>query len=266
MLGQLLVFALSFALPSDAAKTTAHERIELLRAVCGNNAQAEGCRACPAGTDFAADRLEIASVFYGHFLGPRSDNAAVAFRGCESHANGLGGAFLLSHDNGTWKQVQFRPAWITAGPCKKITAHDGRDLLLCEGSDSHQGVADTYLSLLDFTSEADDNQIPIFFGLDDSGCNPVGNLPPATVITGTIETVAITPALVTVTAKLGTAVLTDAQLNTCNLSIGNGADVLLAKWVHATQRTYRFIFNGATLTPDPANPPTRAAWALPPPR
>ena len=179
---------------SDAAKTSAAERLSLLRAVCGGNANENGCSTCPAGTDFPQAKLEARGVIYGHFLGRSSEDAAVGFFGCESHVSGLGGVFLLSRHSGAWKLVSLRPATIV-DDCKKLPAPDGHDVLICFGGDGHQGVSEQYLYLLDFQHPWDPEAgINIFFMALDSVADCVSiSRPQKGLVTGKIERVSFAP-------------------------------------------------------------------------
>ena len=68
--------------------------------------------------------------------------------GCEPHVNGFSGAYLFTEEKSSWRRVWYAAAE-NASDCKKLTGSDGRDLLICEGADMHQGVGDFFLYLLD---------------------------------------------------------------------------------------------------------------------
>jgi hypothetical protein len=253
------------AMASEAAHTTAAQRLELLRPLCGDNAQDDGCVVCPPGTDFPRDKLQLTSVFYGHLRSPKSDDAAVAFRGCEAHVHMFGGTFLLTRERGEWTKADFREGWIGNGPCRKMRSGDGRDVLICADANGHPDSDDEFVSLMDFNSKSEDGSLNIFFGLDDSGCFRPSNLPPGMVVSGSIVKVSIAPPEIVIEARLGKGHLTDEQMANCNLRIGRGSELLLLNWVRPVLRTYRFRFNGAEVVPEPGNPPMNEYhWAIPP--
>ena len=248
---------------SDAATTRPGERLALLQPACGARYE-NGCHSCPPGTEFPNDQLNLKGVVYGHFLGPTSDDAAVGFFGCESHASGLGGTLLLSRQNNAWKLVSIRPATIV-NDCKKLKTHDGHDVLICFGQDGHQGVIDEYLYLLDFERPWDPQQgLDIFFMVNDSaGSCTLIDRPREGLVSGTIERVSFAQeGRIVVETRLGS--ITAAQFKAIEKDCLAGDPTPLALRLATVRRTYTFSFNGRTVTPIAGNPPMDNTEAIPP--
>jgi len=251
---------------SGVVETTPAERLALLQPACGSRATDKGCSACPAGTDFPNDHLEIRGVIYGHFLGPRSDDAAVGFFGCESHADGFGGALLLTRQNGAWKLAALRPAAIV-DDCKKIAARDGRDVLVCYGDDMHQGIADKYLFLLDFTAHPDpENALDIFFMTLDStaACTAITD-PQEALVASRIDTVAFdSSGRITVTASLGSITPDEFKPLAAECEAGDIATKSPGIKLATIPKTYTFSYAGSHVTPVQGNPPMSGNEAIAP--
>ncbi len=210
------------AIPSDAAKVSAAEAQQFLEMICPGHASATGCSVCPPETPFSAQSWNLETITFGHYLGPASEDAFVSGFGCEPHSNGMSGAYLFTKEGSSWRKVWYG-AGENASDCKKLTGSDGRDLLVCEGADMHQGVGDWFLYLLDAgqdPSKREDNTLDIFFGVDDSlgGCT---QLPDGAVVSGAIESVSFSPAKaphavrISVTARLGKAAIPAKILSDC---------------------------------------------------
>jgi hypothetical protein len=255
------------AIPSDAAKVPPAQAQGFLEMICPGHASATGCSVCPAGTPFSgAPSWDLQAIIFGHFLKPASEDALVSGMGCEPHTNGFNGAYLFTREGSSWRKVWYAAAE-NASDCKKLTGSDGRDLLVCEGADMHQGVGDWFLYLLDAgqdPSQRKDDTLDIFFGLDDSlgGCT---QLPDGTVVSGAIESVSFSPAKashamrITVTARLGKAAIPAKIMSDCDQSNGK-----ILPTIATVRRRYEFLFNGRKVVPDAKNPPTDRAWAVAP--
>jgi len=253
------------AIPSDAAKLPPAQAQGFLEMICPGHASATGCSVCPPETPFPAQSWDLRTITFGHFLGSGSVDALVFGTGCEPHVNGFNGAYLFTLEGSSWRKV-----WYTAGEnasdCKKLTGSDGRDLLVCEGADMHQGVGDSFLYLLDAgqdPSKREDNTLDIFFGLDDSlgGCT---QLPDGTVLSGAIESVSFSPTKahavrISVTARLGKAAIPTKIMSDCDQSDGKIRPIIAT-----VPRRYEFLFNGRKIVPDAKNPPTDRAWVVAP--
>ena len=114
------------------------------------------CDACPTGSDFAPRAGDPASAHegwwtltdtvLGHFSAPGADEAVLHAEGCESHADGLGGDFLLRRQQGDWHVVRYVHA-LPGSRCHALRMSSGRDALLCQTSDMHQGIIEDAVGL-----------------------------------------------------------------------------------------------------------------------
>lgn len=254
------------SIPSGAAKVPPPEAQRFLEMVCPGQASAAGCSVCPPEMSFSAQTWDLRTITFGHFLGPASEDALVSGTGCEPHSNGMSGAYLFTKERSSWRKVWYGAGW-NASDCKKLRGSGGRDLLVCEGRDMHQGVGDSFLYLLDpgqDPSKREDNTLAIFFGLDDS-LESCTQLPDGTAQSGRIESVSFSAAgapdtvRITVTARLGKAAIPARILYDCNQSDGKIRPAIVT-----VLRRYEFVFNGQTVVPDAKNPPTENAWAVAP--
>ena len=109
--------------------------------VVGEQEKRLTCTVCPPEVPNGTFWWPMSAIF-GHFITPASDDVILSTYGCESHAGGLGGSFLLAHTGGIWKRVSYTPGLMT-DPCKKVRRSDRRDSLLCEGLDGHLGEGHT---------------------------------------------------------------------------------------------------------------------------
>jgi hypothetical protein len=253
----------SAPIPSDAVHTRPSERLILLQPVCGAHANENGCSACPPGTDFPNDQLDVRGVVYGHFLGPLSDDAAVGFSGCESHASGLGGALLLSRRSGNWRLVSIRPAAIVED-CKKLGARDGHDVLVCFGQDGHQGVESSYLYLLDFALPwHPEDGLGIFLTVTDSagGFVPI-NSPQEALVSGTIDRVSLAQTgRIVAETHLGSITSAEFEAAADYCLPGESTPNPLGLRIVTVLRTYTYLFNGKSVIPSPDNPATASGYA-----
>jgi len=214
----------------------------------------------------SAQTWELRTITFGHFLGPASEDALVSGTGCEPHSNGMSGAYLFTRERSSWRKVWYG-AGENASDCKKLTGSDGRDFLVCEGQDMHQGVADSFLYLLDAGQDPgkrEDNTLDIFFGLDDS-LGSCTQLPDGTAVSGSIKSVSFSPSSephavrISVTARLGKAAIPAKILYDCNQSDGK-----IRPKIATVLRRYEFLFDGRKVVLDSKNPPTEHAWAIAP--
>ena len=257
MKSSLIVIALCAAacaqvIPSDEASTSADQKRRFLEVICPGNAW---CSVCPAETSFAGNAgWKQRAIMFGHFLATDSDDALVSAFGCEPHAYLFTGSYLLTRNGPTWRKVWYTPGQII-DDCKKLTAADGRDRLVCWADDMHQGVSGSFLYLIDpgqDPSKRDDYTLDGFFGVQDSlgGCV---KMPDGTTIAGHIDSVSFSPATaphnvrIIVMARLGKAVIPDRILDAC---------VENPPIVATVARKYQFTFDGQKIVPDPGNPST----------
>lgn len=245
---------------SDAVPVTGPRAQDVLKAICpapiaidkSNGREIAKCfKICPAGTDFAGnpEDMDAAAVTFGHFLSPESDDALVSMEGCASHASGFGGSYLLTKNAGAWNVFWYRQSILTEH-CHIVTRRDRRQELVCENSDTHQGVADRLLYLEDLTAP-DTPGANRLFGVLDTTCAP-GSDPPT--IHSFISRVEFTPAGMTVYANFGELTLTPDQIKK---SRQLGETVFKDACVHVDIPTklyeIEFLFDGVTYHVVPAS-------------
>ena len=238
-----------------------------LEAICPNNAVAKGCSVCPDETGLKGDPgWNVQTITFGHFLAANSQDMLVSGSGCEDHADGMRGAYLFTKDRSAWWKLWYVPGE-NSDDCKKLTASDGRDLLVCQASDSHQGVYDSFLYLLDAGQDPNtraDDTLDVFFGLDDS-LGSCLKLPDGTTVTGEIESISFSPASaaqalrISIAARLGKAAIPDQVLAACDQSNNTQPPTIAT-----VSLRYNFIFNGRKMVPQPGNPPTQYGFAVAP--
>jgi len=243
----------SSAIRSDAAQLPPSEAQNLIELICPGEAGASSCAVCPQGMAFSDQRWGLRSITFGHFVSAGSEDALISGFGCESHADGDSGSFLLSKD-GSWRKVRYLQG-MNAFHCKKLTGSDSRDCLVCASDDMHFGVADSFLYLLDpgrdpaTLDPLDDTTRGVsFFAVDDSlgGCV---TYPKGFVQSGSIDRVEFAAlraphqVRIIVFARLGKAMVPDGVLKrACESGIPN---LKLA----TVLRRYEFIFNGSKIAP-----------------
>jgi hypothetical protein len=254
-------------IPSDAANISPEDARPFVDAICPENAVAKGCSVCPGETGFAGNLAwNVRTITFGHFLGANSQDALVSGSGCEDHADGMRGAYLFTKDRSSWWKLWYNSRENT-DDCKKVAASDGRDLLVCHAWDSHQGVGDSFLYLLDASqdpSTGGDDTLDVFFGLDDS-LGSCLKLPDGNTVKGEIESVSFAPASsshamrITVTARLGKAVIPDEVLTACDLSNNTRPPTIAT-----VSLRYAFVLKGRKIVPEPGNPPNEYGFAVAP--
>lgn len=127
------------------------------------------CPVCPAGSDFATgdesakDPGESAApagfdsgwtyggMIFGHFTVAGAQEALLKTNGCESHANNMGGDVLLRKTGEQWSRVRYIHGGLVGDGCQRLDWEDGRDALVCDTGDMHQGIASDTAAL--FTIE-----------------------------------------------------------------------------------------------------------------
>ena len=117
------------------------------------------CPVCPQNSDFAANPAEFggwtySGILFGHFTSATADEALLNAQGCESHANNLGGDFLLRKQAGTWTPVRYLSGAVINEKCLRLPWPAGpnpsasRDALVCEHDDMHSGEQEFSVLLL----------------------------------------------------------------------------------------------------------------------
>ena len=265
-LSVLCYAAPSDLIPSDAAQISPADARPFMDAICPESAVAKGCSVCPHETGFAGEpSWNVRTITFGHFLAANSQDALVSGSGCEDQADGMRGAYLFTKDQSSWRKLWYSPRE-NADDCKKVPASGGRDLLICQASDMHQGVGDFFLYLLDpgLDPTRQPDTMDIFFGLDDSLGSCV-TLPDGSTVKGEIESVSFSPASpppatrITVTARLDKAVIPDQVLSICDQSNNTRPPTIAT-----VSMRYQFLFNGKKIVPQRTNPPTAYGFAVPP--
>jgi len=108
----------------------------------------------PAFSDITDARFHPQGVVFGHFLGPKSEDADVSGFSSEGHPSRWGGTLLLSRRDGKWVPQWYKSALITHS-CQKVTLPDGREILLCEDEDGGMGHELHYLYSVDLAHPAE---------------------------------------------------------------------------------------------------------------
>lgn len=205
---------------------------------------------------FSAQRWDLQSITFGHFVSPASDDALLSGSGCEPHSEGMSGSYLFTRNGSSWRRIRYLEG-VNAFDCKKLTGSDDRDRLVCAANDMHQGVGDSYLYLLDAGRDPatvdpldDTSRGETFFAVDDSlgGCV---TYPKGFVQSAEIERVEFVPMptkyhmRLIVFARLGKAMVPDAVFQkACEPGIP-------ALKLATALRRYEFIFNGSKIVPVP---------------
>jgi hypothetical protein len=252
-------------IPSDAAHMSPDEARSFLHMICPGDETTAGCSVCPPEMPPSAQTWELRTVTFGHFLAPKSEDALVSGFGCEPHVNLMSGSYLF-----TKQRASRRKVWYSAGEdaddCKKLPGSDGRDRLVCEGSDMHQGVADWFLYTMDpgqDPQKQENGPLEVFFDVNDT-LGSCQTLPEGAMTSSRIESVSFVPVpthhatRIIVLARLGKAVVPEDAMASCQPGSKNRLDIA------TVPRRYRFVFDGRKVTPTPGNPPTEYNVAVAP--
>jgi hypothetical protein len=251
------------SIPSDAVRVSPQEAQHFLEMICPGKASADACAVCPPEMPKSSQQWELRSMTFGQFLAPKSEDVLVAGMGCEDHAHLMSGAYLFTKQGSSWRKVRYNPGW-NADDCKKLPGSDGRDRLVCEATDGHQGFADSFLYLLDpgrDPRERENNSLDVFLDATDSLGSCVA-LPDGTVLSGKIESVTFDPAeeahavRITVATRLGKAIIPEKTMFACDQS-----DCKRKPTVTTVLRRYEFHFDGQKVVPLPGNPPVTSGVA-----
>ncbi len=222
-------------------KPSAAETHALLEATCPGKSYVKGketgCSVCP---ESQKEDWSLGAVYYGHFVNAASDNALLAVQGCEAHVNDFGGTILLARRGAEWKKLSYHPGIIIES-CHKLKSKAGRDLLVCEGGHTGQGVTDSVIYSLDFAAPPDKVMHLIFTAEDTTAaCS-------ASVQKAIIEKIAFAEnGDLSISARLGGTTLSPAQQKRCL----NDPET-----IHPVTREYRigYLFDGENFTLSPAS-------------
>jgi hypothetical protein len=147
--------------PQAQIPLTLEDETAMANLACGGHASVNekkvlGCKVCPQGADFAGDGSgwTNSGVLEGSFTAPNMDEALMRTSGCESHANNMGGDFLFRRDRGKWSLVRYAKGATANDTCLKAMWGEGRDAVICQTPDMHQGVASNAVQLMTFDEAA----------------------------------------------------------------------------------------------------------------
>jgi hypothetical protein len=253
------------SIASDAARVSQSEARGFLEAICPGHATDKRCSVCPEEMPPSAQTWDLRTITFGHFLAAGSEDALVAGLGCEPHASLMSGAYLFTKEGSSWRKVWYSSGQ-NADDCKKLAGADGRDRLICEASDMHQGFADQFLYLTDAGRDPRKpgyDPLAMFFDVTDSirscAASPEGNA-----LSGEIASVSFVPApappgvRIVVTARLGQAGIPSKIMEKCQPG-GKGAPIIAT-----VTRRYEFLFDGSKVVPGAGNPPIENTRAVAP--
>lgn len=147
--------------PQAQIPLTFDDETAMANLACGGHASVDGkktlgCNVCPPGSDFAGEGggWTGKDALSGSFTAPNRDEALMRASGCESHANNMGGDFLFRRDGGKWSLVRYAKGAPADGTCLKAMWGQGRDAVICQSADMHQGVASNAVQLMTFDETA----------------------------------------------------------------------------------------------------------------
>jgi hypothetical protein len=109
----------------------------------------------------AAPRRDVDYVYplvtetEGSFTHAGLDELAATFDGCEPHAGNYGGTVLYRNVDGQWQNIAYTSG-LHPSRCQPYRRADGRDVLICEWTDGHQGTAWTLIFVYDFAGHGEE--------------------------------------------------------------------------------------------------------------
>lgn len=159
------------AIPSDLAPELA-QQLGFLSDLCNVAMHYEksgahrihvGCRTCPPFQGAAAvsdgriavdgaDFYELELYLVGHFSAANADQRLAVFRGCEAHSGNFGGTLIAERQGDKFRALRY-VSGLRPEACAAYHLADGRDLAVCEFSDTQQSISTDTLSVLDFTAD-----------------------------------------------------------------------------------------------------------------
>lgn len=141
---------------------TFDDQIAMANLACDGHASVNekkiiACKTCPIGSDFAGENSgsdagwwSNTGVLTGSFTAPGMDEALMRAAGCDSHANNRSGDFLFRREGSKWSLVRYAKGATADETCLKSIWGDGRDAVICQTSDMHQGIASDAVQLMTF--------------------------------------------------------------------------------------------------------------------
>lgn len=181
--------------PAAQTVLTPADELTLANLACGGHAsvdakKAVSCTVCPAASDFAGAApgggWSSDGILTGSFTAPGEDEALMHASGCESHAKNMGGDFLFRRSGGKWSLVRYASGAPANGDCLKALWGNGRDAVICQVQDMHQGTASNAVQLMTFdaagpakTETADYRKVNFVIAYDSSANCGFGSSPTA---------------------------------------------------------------------------------------
>lgn len=145
---------------NQARKPDAAEAGQILKAVCGANAQVNAeqmsCSPCPDFTSLhglTTERFQLRWMLSGNFSAPGSQDLAVFFEGCEPLSDNFGGAVLLNKTGDGWKFSRYVSA-MRPSAARAVRQNNGRDLLFSVTTVIGLGLDTNALETFDFAQQA----------------------------------------------------------------------------------------------------------------
>ena len=156
---------------SDSIKSTTLTKEDAKSLLCSNNQESPcSCKTFRYQTSFSDmdEKISIESLYIGHFSSPSKREAIAITYGCEPHVSLWGGYVLFSYKNGIWRPRAYkipRPGI----KCATIPARSGKDYLVCDFSDMHQGYVSSGLILYTLKNSEFKNIQTIYEGGSNEG-------------------------------------------------------------------------------------------------
>ena len=116
---------------------------------CACCAPFDGCK--PSDAPVVAEQAVYfpTQIVSGAFTSAGAEQRALPMTGCEPHSDNYGGMVLLERSTEGFALHRY-VSGLSADQCWPVRRDDGRDLLLCERGDAHQGTAQQQLFVWDF--------------------------------------------------------------------------------------------------------------------
>lgn len=132
-----------------------------------------GCRTCPPFEGAGAvsdgriavdgpDFYELELYVPGHFTAANADQRLAVFRGCKPHAANFGGTLIAERTGDKYRSLRYISG-VRPQACQAYRRADGRDIAVCEFTDTHQSISTDTLSVLDFSIDPPKDQTLLSF-------------------------------------------------------------------------------------------------------
>lgn len=151
---------LSYSVQEALAKTACGREISV------DAKHAISCSVCPPNSDFAGEGgmpgspsgWTYDSALIGHFTAADANEVLLHASGCESHARNYGGDFLIRQVGNGWSLIRYAPGATADESCQKLSWQQGRDAVICQTGDMHQGQESDAVQFLLFDATAPANE------------------------------------------------------------------------------------------------------------